>query len=150
MAILLPMTNFKDGGDQEDNLGTDFSANHTLKVGRILLPAIIYNFSFYCFQPTKLLLAALGPPDSMLERQVEVRLRAIGERIHVLSVLDIPHSPPTWNYCHPPTLPTQSLQPVHSLPIGPRYSPLLTSLTLSETLSLPIITFPAETVEGWY
>ncbi len=62
-----------------------------------------------------------------------------------------PHSPLTRNYHHPPTHPTQSsLQLEHSLPIGPGPSPPLTSLKLSqETLRLPIITFPAETVAGW-
>ncbi len=37
----------------------------------------------------------------MLERPVEVRLRAIGEGIHVLSVAGYPSLPPTWNYYHP-------------------------------------------------
>ncbi len=52
---------------------------------------------------------------------------------------------PTRNYHHPPTLPTQSLQPMNSLSIGPRTSPPLTSLMLSrQTFRLKIITFPAE------
>ena len=53
-------------------------------------------------------------------------------------VLVLPHP----YHHHPPTLPTQSLQPVLSLPIGPGISTLLTSLTLSQKpLRLPIITF---------
>ncbi len=79
----------------------------------------------------------------MLERPAEVRLWAIGEGIHVLLVLGFP--PPTQSYHHPPTLPTQSLQTMHSLPIG--LGPL--SSMSQETLRLPIITSPAETVEGW-
>ena len=40
---------------------------------------------------------------------------------------------------------TQSLQPMNSLPIGPRTSPPLTSLKLSQqTFRLKIITFPTE------
>ncbi len=53
--------------------------------------------------------------------------------------------PPTRNYHHPPSLPTQSLQPLNFLPIGPRTSPLLTSLMLShQTYRLKIISFLAE------
>ncbi len=56
-----------------------------------------------------------------------------------------PPLPPTRNYHHPPTLQTQSLQPMNSLHIGPRTSPPLTSLMLSrQTFRLKIITFPAE------
>ncbi len=63
----------------------------------------------------------------------------------MLLVLGFPPLPPTRNYHHPPTLPTQSLQPMNSRPIGPRTSPPLTSLILSQqTFRLKITTFPAE------
>ena len=56
-----------------------------------------------------------------------------------------PELPPTRNYHHTPTLPTHSLQPMNSLPIGLRTSPPLTSLMLSQqTFRLKKITFPAE------
>ena len=69
---------------------------------------------------------------------------AIGEGIHVLSVLGFPPLQSTRNYHHPPTLPTQSLK--NSLPIGPRNSPLTsTCLMLSQqTFRLKIIAFSAE------
>ena len=81
----------------------------------------------------------------MLDNSAEVRLRAIRQRFHRLMVLGfIPNSSPR---SPPSTFPTQSLQPVHSLPIGPGTSPPLISVTLSqETLRLSIITFPAHCV----
>ncbi len=58
-------------------------------------------------------------------------------------VLGFPPLPPTRNYI--PTLPTESLQPMNSLPIGPRTSPSLTSLMSSrQTFRMKIIAFPAE------
>ncbi len=51
----------------------------------------------------------------------------------------------TQNYHHPLTLPTQSLQLMNSLPIGPRTPPPLTSLMLSRQIfRLKIITFLTE------
>ncbi len=63
----------------------------------------------------------------------------------MLLVLGFPPLPPTRNYHHPPTLPTQSLQTKKSLPIAPKTSPPLTSLLLSQqTFRLKIIAFSAE------
>ncbi len=57
-----------------------------MRFWRILLPAIIYNFLH--FPAYKVIIGSLRAPDSiMLERSAELRLRAIGEGIHVLSVL---------------------------------------------------------------
>ncbi len=62
----------------------------------ILLPAIITTTNpGYSFQPTKLLWAAQGSTDSTLERPAEVRLRAIVEAFHMLSILGFPLSPLT-------------------------------------------------------
>ncbi len=86
----------------------------------------------------------------MLVRSPEVRPGSLGREFMCFWYWVLPYSKPTLNYHHPLTLPSQSLQPVHSLPIGPGISPKLTSLTLNQkTLRLPIITFPAETVDGW-
>ncbi len=96
----------------------------------ILLPAIITTFPQ--FPAYKVIIGNLRAPDSMLERPAEVRLRAIGEGVHVLLVLGFPNPPPpTRNYHHHPTLPTQSLQLVHSLPLGSGPSSPLTSLTMN-------------------
>ncbi len=58
---------------------------------------------------------------------MEVGFPAIGVGIHVLPVFSFP----TQNFHHPPTLPTLSLQPMNSLPIGPGTPPPLTSPILS-------------------
>ena len=74
-----------------------------------------------------------------------MRFQAIGDGIHVLLVLGFPPLPPNRNYNRPPTLSTQSLQLKNSLPIGPRTSPPLTSLMLSQqTFRLKIIAFSSE------
>ncbi len=63
----------------------------------------------------------------------------------MLSVLGFPPLPPTRKYHHFPTLPTQYLQPMNSLPIGSRTPPPLTSLMLSrQAFRLKIITLQAE------
>ncbi len=58
----------------------------------ILFPAITYSFS--TVSAGKVIIGSLGAPGSLLERPAEVRLRAIGEGIHVLSVLGFPPTPP--------------------------------------------------------
>ncbi len=65
----------------------------------------------------------------MLDRPAEVRLRATGEGIHGISVLGFP---PLLTH---PELPPPSNPPNPILP--------------AREIRLPIITFPAETVEGW-
>ncbi len=59
-------------------------------------------------------------------------LGPMGREFYVLSVSGLPPIPPTRKYHHPATLLTQSLQPKNSLPNGPKTSPLLTSLMLSQ------------------
>ncbi len=120
------------------HIRSSFLANQPL--ARIIF-SIILDYSF----AAKLLFSAQWSPTSTLGMSGEGRLWAIGEEIHVLLVLGFPLLPFTLNYHHPPTLPTPSLQPEHSLPIGPRISPLLTSLMLSQqTLRLKLIAFSAE------
>ncbi len=118
------------------------SIMYRYRLGLVLFSALS---STTALQPTKLLFSVLWSPDSTLERLGKVRFRVIGEGIHVLPVLGFPPLPPTWDYQHPPTLPTQPLQPMNSLPIGPRTFPTPTSLMLSrQTFWLKIITFLAE------
>ena len=112
--------------------------------GRARARNIFSTIIDYSFEAYKVIIFSLKVCRVNIREVREGEVPGHWRGIYVLLVLGFPHSHPIYrNYNHPPTLSTQSLQPMNSLPIGPRTSPPLLMLS-QQTFRLKIITSNAE------